>query len=75
VSLHYGYTPVDAGGWLLTFAGIGLAVVVRRHPVVTDDDGDRPEAAGPPAPDADASVGEQPSRVTTATTTAASPGP
>ncbi|HEX3392944.1 MAG TPA: hypothetical protein VHS52_00320, partial [Acidimicrobiales bacterium] len=75
VSLHYGYTPVDAGGWLLTFAGIGLAVVVRRHPVVIDDDRDQPQAAGPPAPHADASAGEEPSRVTTATTTVASPGP
>jgi len=58
VSLHYGYTPVDVGGWLLTFVGIGLIVVVRRHPVVIDN-GPResdPDGLTPPdpAPTADA---------------------
>jgi hypothetical protein len=34
VSLHYGYTPVDALGWLLTLLGIaGLVVFARRGPV------------------------------------------
>jgi len=34
VSLHYGYTPVDALGWLLTLLGIaGLVILFRRGPV------------------------------------------
>ena len=34
VSLHYGYTPVDALGWLLTLLGIaGLVVFARRGAV------------------------------------------
>jgi len=53
VRLHYGYTPVDVGGWLLTFAGIGLAVVVRRHPVVIDDDRDQSAVEGRPPPEND----------------------
>ncbi len=52
VSLHFGNTPVDVGGWLLTFTGIGLAVVVKRHPVVIDDHRE-PEAGGPTPPDTD----------------------
>jgi len=51
VSLHYGYTPVDVGGWLLTFGGVALAVVVRRHPVVIDDDPGEPEPDGPMPPE------------------------
>ncbi|MBA3266661.1 MAG: hypothetical protein H0T70_00165 [Acidimicrobiia bacterium] len=48
VRLHYGNTPVDIGGWLLAFTGIGLAVVVRRKgPVVVDD---VPSGAAPPPP-------------------------
>ncbi len=53
VRLHYGYTPVDIGGWLLTFTGIGLLVVVkRRGPVDVDGgtDGDERQSP-PPAPD------------------------
>jgi len=30
VSLHYGWTPVDATGWLLTLVGLGLAVGMAR---------------------------------------------
>ncbi|MDQ6797789.1 MAG: hypothetical protein M3011_07185 [Actinomycetota bacterium] len=53
VSLHYGYTPVDVGGWLLTFTGIGLAVVVRRHPVAIDEVPGEPDADGPAPADTD----------------------
>jgi hypothetical protein len=28
VSLHYGWTPVDMGAWLLTFAGLGLVALL-----------------------------------------------
>jgi len=44
VNLHYGTTPVDVLGWLLTLGGIALAVVFFRHGPVqfggpgTDDD-------------------------------------
>ena len=35
VSLHYGYTPVDEFGWLLTIAGlIGVIVLWRMGPVI-----------------------------------------
>jgi hypothetical protein len=31
VSLHYGWTPVDGLGWLVTLAGLaGVVVLVRR---------------------------------------------
>jgi len=72
VSLHYGYTPVDVGGWLLTFVGIGLAVVVRRHPVVIDDDrpDPDPEAAGPTPPEPDATDDDRRDAVTTGRTVA-----
>jgi hypothetical protein len=34
VRLHYGYVPVDLVSWALTFAGLGLLVVlVRRGPI------------------------------------------
>jgi uncharacterized membrane protein YeaQ/YmgE (transglycosylase-associated protein family) len=34
VSLHYGYTPVDGLGWLVTLAGLAsLALLARRRPV------------------------------------------
>jgi hypothetical protein len=44
VSLHYGETPVDIIGWLLTFLGIALAIVLWRRPPV-------PIAAEPERPD------------------------
>ena len=31
VSLHYGYTFVDVAGWLITFAGIALVVLLARQ--------------------------------------------
>ena len=38
VKLHYGYTPVDGLGYLLTLGGIALAVAfVRYGPVRFDD--------------------------------------
>ena len=34
VSLRYGWTPVDVLGWLMTFAGVAMVVVlVRRRPL------------------------------------------
>jgi hypothetical protein len=42
VSLHYGYTPVDALGWLLTLAGLVALVAMARRP---------PVDYGPEAPD------------------------
>ncbi|MGI8776761.1 MAG: hypothetical protein ACR2LJ_05115 [Acidimicrobiales bacterium] len=72
VSLHYGYTPVDVGGWLLTFAGIGLIVVVRRHPVVIDDDRREQESDpdGPPSPGPDATDDDRRDTVTPGRTVA-----
>jgi phosphomannomutase len=32
VTLHYGYTPVDLLGWLLTLAGLAAALVMWRRP-------------------------------------------
>ena len=59
VKLHYGYTPVDGLGYLLTLGGIGLAVAFARSGPVSfrqpsDDDGEpaaAPDTAGavPPA--------------------------
>jgi hypothetical protein len=50
VSMHYGYTPVDALGWVLTIAGVVLTVLVARHRMIVDDDGTdadrRPERGG-----------------------------
>jgi hypothetical protein len=34
VRLHYGRTPVDWLGWVLTFVGIGLALVLWRRPAL-----------------------------------------
>jgi hypothetical protein len=52
VELRYGYTPVDVGGWLLTFGGIAGVVLLRRQgaldldepTALVDADGD----GGPP---------------------------
>jgi hypothetical protein len=44
VSLHYGYTPVDALGYVLTLLGIAAAVVLARRPAVV-----YPEPPPPPA--------------------------
>jgi hypothetical protein len=38
VKLHYGYTPVDGLGYLLTLGGIGLAVAFYRFGPVRFDD-------------------------------------
>ena len=38
VTLHYGWTPVDVFGWLLTLVGIGLCVLMaRRGPAPVDE--------------------------------------
>ncbi len=57
VTLHYGWTPVDIFGWLLTLAGIGLCVAMaRRGPVAVDGGGGgsgripSSESGPPPAP-------------------------
>jgi hypothetical protein len=34
VSLHYGRTPIDWFAWFLTFAGIGLALLLWRRPAL-----------------------------------------
>jgi hypothetical protein len=35
VELHYGFTPVDLGGWALTFAGlVGVVWLSRAGPVL-----------------------------------------
>jgi hypothetical protein len=39
VSLHYGWTPIDIAAWLMTFAGIGLAVLLWRRPGPAIPDG------------------------------------
>lgn len=44
VKLHYGTTPVDVLGWLMTIGGIALAVVFFRRGQVHF--GDRPDAGG-----------------------------
>ena len=31
MSLHYGWTPVDAIAWALTIAGVGLVVLLARR--------------------------------------------
>jgi hypothetical protein len=46
VSLHYGYTPVDALGYLLSLLGVAAVVVLARRPALT-----YPEP--PPPPEAD----------------------
>ncbi len=60
VSLHYGFTPAEGLGYLLTLGGIGLAVFFyRQGPLRFDDprldteptvDADEPGAAPPPPP-------------------------
>jgi hypothetical protein len=35
VSLHYGYTPVDALGYLLSLLGVAAVVVLARRPALT----------------------------------------
>jgi hypothetical protein len=58
VTLHYRSTPVDVGGWLLTIAGIGLAVLVtRRGPVHFDDE---PEGSARPPVEPGITPVEQP---------------
>src|SRR5205807_7899604 len=51
VSMHFGYTPVDAFAWLLTIAGIVTVVVwFRRGPVDLDpppDDEQKPQVTEP----------------------------
>jgi len=34
VELHYGRTPIDWLAWLLTFAGVALAIVLWRRPAL-----------------------------------------
>ena len=53
VSLHYGYTPVDALGYLLSLLGLAVAVLLARRPPLTF-----PEP--PPPPAADDEVAETP---------------
>jgi hypothetical protein len=53
VNLHYGYTPVDGLGYLLTLGGVALAIAfARRGPVRFEDPdtdaGDEPVAAPEP---------------------------
>ena len=47
VTLHYGYTPVDIAGWVLTIAGVGLVAFLAGRRRV--DFGDEAEEE-PPAP-------------------------
>ena len=58
VSLHYGYTPVDALGYLLTLLGVAaVAVLARRPPVEYPEPPPPPDdelADVPPPPDEDA---------------------
>lgn len=45
VSMHYGYTPPDILGWLITLAGVGAVVMfVRRGPVDLDPEPDETDA-------------------------------
>ena len=66
VSLHYGFTPADGLGYLLTFGGIGLAVFFGRQgpahfddprddtePVVAAGDTGAPPPPPPPPPSRD----------------------
>jgi hypothetical protein len=57
VTLHYGYTPVDIAGWLLTLAGLGLVVFLARRGRV--DFGDKLEEEPPAPSDDDEGPGEQ----------------
>lgn len=60
VSLHYGFTPAEGLGYLLTFGGFGLAVYFGRQGTVRFDDprldtepaisADEPGTAPPPPP-------------------------
>lgn len=51
VELHYGFTPVDGLGYLLTFAGVALvALFARRGPIDLDDPGPGDDPAAPPPP-------------------------
>ncbi len=50
VSLHYGWTPVDVFGWLLTVAGVAICVMwARRGPMKVDDPDDAPSVDTDPA--------------------------
>jgi uncharacterized membrane protein len=60
VSMHYGYTPVDLGGWLLTAIGVALLVVLVRQRYVAggrSEDGTRSDAVVPPPPPVPVAVG------------------
>jgi hypothetical protein len=63
VTMHYGYTPVDAFGWLLTLAGLALVITLARRapvafPVPRRATGPATEAEG--SPGADGSPGAPP---------------
>ncbi|MCA1841778.1 MAG: hypothetical protein LC792_01050, partial [Actinobacteria bacterium] len=58
VALHYGTTPVDGAGWVLSLAGLASAVVLaRRRPL---DYSPRPPAPAAPGDGARAEDGRQP---------------
>ncbi|HEX2192596.1 MAG TPA: hypothetical protein VHH09_05340 [Acidimicrobiales bacterium] len=58
VELHYGYTPVDIGGWLLTIAGVGLVAFLagRRRVDFQDRVGEDEEVAEPSDAEPEAAV-------------------
>ncbi|MDQ4132866.1 MAG: hypothetical protein M3179_06570 [Actinomycetota bacterium] len=47
VSLHYGYTPVDIAGWMLTIAGIGLVAFMAGRGRIDFRDPPEEEPAPP----------------------------
>jgi hypothetical protein len=53
VSLHYGYTPVDIAGWILTFIGIGGAILVARRRMSFPDEVSSGGPAGEEEPGTD----------------------
>ena len=63
VELHYGTTPVDVLGWLLTLGGIGLAVYFFRRGPMTFDDDDRGPEVDPAAEPRKLDIGGRPEPV------------
>ena len=50
VALHYGWTPVDGVAWLLTFVGIGLALLFWARPPLVFPDRRPPRPPDEPQP-------------------------
>jgi hypothetical protein len=62
VTLKFGYTPVDVGGWALTMAGVGLAAFLAGRRRVDFRDEPDEQATAPPEED-EASEEQAPERL------------